>query len=491
MNGPIRHIAVFCGVTVMALLLRATWVQFVQGDTLANEPHNRRVRIEAFSQPRGDIIVGGEAITGSEATPGSDFLYKRVFKDGPLYAPVTGYFSQAQGATFLEGVYKDLLSGKDDRLYTGPLDALTGKKPRGGDVVTTIDPAAQKAAYKGLTDLNAKGAVVALDPRTGKILAMASTPSYDPSAFAGMSRKEGETFQKLDKDTDKPLSNRAIRETYPPGSTFKILTAAAALESGAVTDINASSGAPSPYQLPLSTTKIGSVVPDSQCDRVSLKTGLQWSCNNVFLDAALKTGKDKMRETAEKFGFNKEQFTPVRTAASAYPDKLDKPQTALTGMGQGSLASTPLQMAMVTAGLANNGKLMKPYMVEELRGADLSTVEKTEPEVLNQAVSEDTAKKVQEMMEYTVTDGTGDKVRIDGVTVGGKPGTAQHGADVRDERPYAWFVSYAKLKDGSSPVAVAVLVDPKDMSISRSDIAGGRLGAPIAKAVMKAVLDHQ
>lgn len=491
MNKPIKHIAVFVGVLVLALLLQATWVQFVRGDSLADDPHNRRVQIEAFSQPRGDIIVGGEAITGSEATPDSDFTYKRVFKDGPLYAPITGYFSQAQGATFLEGVHKDLLSGKDNRLYTGPLDMLTGKKPRGGDVVTTIDPAAQKAAYKGLTDLNAKGAVVALDPRTGKILAMASTPSYDPSVFAGMSAKEGETFQKLDKDKDKPLNNRATRETYPPGSTFKILTAAAALESGVVTDINASSGAPSPYQLPLSTTKIGSVVPDSQCDRVSMKTGMQWSCNNVFLDAALKTGKDTMRETAEKFGFNKEQFTPVRAVASAYPDTLDKPQTALTGMGQGSLASTPLQMAMVTAGLANNGKVMKPYMVDELRGADLSTIEKTEPEVLNQAVSEGTAKKVQEMMEYTVTDGTGDKVRIDGVTVGGKPGTAQHGADVRDERPYAWFVSYTKSKDGSSPVAVAVLVDPKDMSISRSDIAGGKLGAPIAKAVMKAVLDQQ
>ncbi|MFF0630567.1 peptidoglycan D,D-transpeptidase FtsI family protein [Streptomyces sp. NPDC004296] len=491
MNRPIRHIAVFSGFLVMALLLRATWLQFFKGDTLADDPHNRRVQIEAFSQPRGDIIVGGEAITGSEATPDSDLKYKRVFKDGPMYAPITGYFSQAQGATFLEGVHNDLLSGKDDRLYTGPLAALTGEKPQGGNVVTTIDPAAQKAAYKGLTDLNAKGAVVALDPRTGKILAMASTPSYDPSVFAGMSSKEGEVFQKLDKDKDKPLSNRAIRETYPPGSTFKILTAAAALESGAVTDIYASSGAPAPYQLPLSTTKIGNVVPDSQCDRVSMKTAMQWSCNNVFLDAALKTGRDKMRETAEKFGFNKEHFAPVRTVASDYPGELDKPQTALTGMGQGSLAGTPLQMAMVTAGLANNGKVMKPYMVDELRGADLSTVEKTEPEVLNQAVSEGTAKKVQEMMEYTVTDGTGDKVRIEGVTVGGKPGTAQHGADVRDERPYAWFVSYAKLPDGSSPVAVAVLVDPEDMDISRSDIAGGRLGAPIAKAVMKAVLDHQ
>ncbi|MFD9560967.1 peptidoglycan D,D-transpeptidase FtsI family protein [Streptomyces sp. NPDC059994] len=488
MNRPLRRIAVFCGVLTLALLVRATWVQFAQRDTLANHPDNRRVRIETFAQPRGNIIVGGAPITGSVATPGSDLKYKRVYQDGPMYAPVTGYLSQAQGATFLEGVHSDVLSGKDSRLLAGPLDMLTGVKPRGGDVITTIDPKAQKAAYKGLTDLKAKGAVVALDPRTGRILAMTSTPSYDPSVFAGISRKEGEVFKKLDQDKGKPLSNRALRETYPPGSTFKILTAAAALEHGTVTDINAPSGAPAPYRLPQSTTKIGNVVPNSLCDKVSLKTGLQWSCNNVFLDAALKTGNDRMRETAEKFGFNEEQFTPVRAVASGYPDKLDKPQTALTGMGQGSLTSTPLQMAMVTAGLANDGKVMKPYMVEELRGPDLSPLAKTRPEVLNRAVSEATAKKVQEMMEFTVTDGSGSKVKIEGVTVGGKPGTAQHGADVRDERPYAWFVSYAKQSDGTSPVAVAVLVDPEDMDISRDAIAGGRLGAPIAKAVMQAVL---
>lgn len=488
MNKTLRHAAVFCGVLMTSLLVWVTWLQTVRSDSLANHPHNRRVKIETFAQPRGDIIVGGESITGSEVTPGSDFTYKRVYKEGPMYAPITGYLSQAQGATFLEGVHGDVLSGKDSRLFAGPVDRLTGVKPRGGDVITTIDPKAQKAAYKGLTDLKAKGAVVALDPRTGRILAMASTPSYDPSVFAGISGREGEEFKRLDQDRDKPLSNRATRETYPPGSTFKILTAAAALEHGAVADINAPSGAPAPYRLPLSSTEIGNVVPNSQCDKVSMKTGMQWSCNNVFLDAALRTGKDRMRETAEKFGFNKEQFTPVRTVASGYPAELDKPQTALTGMGQGSVTSTPLQMAMVTAGLANNGTVMKPYMVEELRGPDLSVLERTQPEVLNRAVSETTAKKVQEMMEYTVSDGSGSKVKISGVTVGGKPGTAQHGADVRDERPYAWFVSYAKQSDGSSPVAVAVLIDPKDMDISRDDIAGGRLGAPIAKAVMEAAL---
>ncbi|MBF6056693.1 penicillin-binding protein 2, partial [Streptomyces eurocidicus] len=177
---------------------------------------------------------------------------------------------------------------------------------------------------------------------------------------------------------------------------------------------------------------------------------------------------------------------PVRAGESLYPKKLDRPQTALTGMGQGSLASTPLQIAMMTAGLANDGKLMKPYMVEELRGPDLGTLEKHKPEVMSQAVSADTARKVQTMMENTAEKGTGKAALIDGVTVGAKTGTAQHGVN-NEKLPYAWFVSYAKQGDGS-PVAVAVFIDPEGSDIDREDISGGKLAGPIAKKVMEAVL---
>ncbi|MFJ8314139.1 MULTISPECIES: peptidoglycan D,D-transpeptidase FtsI family protein [unclassified Streptomyces] len=495
MNRPLRHIAVFCGLLVLALLVRATWVQFVEANDLASDGNNRRVKIAAFANPRGNIIVGGAPITGSQESSG-DFKYKRTLKEGAMYAPITGYASQVIGTSLLEHIYDKVLSGRDDRLtFDRAKNILTGEKTRGGDVITTIDPKAQEAAYKGLTKINAKGAVVAIDPRSGRILALASTPSYDPSAFAGIF--DGDKFAELDKNENKPLSNRALRETYPPGSTFKILTAATALESGAVTDINASSGAVSPYQLPLSTTKISSDAGDAACDKVSMKRAMEISCNNVFLDAANKVGRDKMRETAEKFGLNSsfydKSFGDLAASKSLYPDKLDKPQTALTGMGQGSLTSTPLQMAVVTAALANDGKLMQPHLVDEVRGPDLSTIEKHEPKQLSQAVSASTAKKVQEMMEATATadDGSARKARIDGVTVGGKTGTAQHGANVREGRPYAWFVSYAKQADGTSPVAVAVFIDPKDMKdISRSEISGGKLGAPIAKAVMEAVLHN-
>ncbi|MEU2801430.1 penicillin-binding transpeptidase domain-containing protein [Streptomyces sp. NPDC006863] len=164
---------------------RATWIQFFTAETLAEHQTNRRLLIKEFAEPPGDIIVGGRPVTGSVKTPGSDLLYKRVYTDGPMYAPITGYLSQAQGATLLEGVHRDIFNGQDSRLRTEFLTTLTGKRPAGGDIITTIDPRAQKAAYRGLTDLGAKGTVVALDPRDGRVLAMASTPSYHPSAFAG------------------------------------------------------------------------------------------------------------------------------------------------------------------------------------------------------------------------------------------------------------------------------------------------------------------
>ncbi|MFJ3706113.1 MULTISPECIES: penicillin-binding protein 2 [Streptomyces] len=492
MNRPLRHIAIFCGLLMLALLIRTNWLQYAKSEELATHEHNRRVKITQFATPRGDIIVGGKAVTGSKLVEGTDFKYQRTFKQGPMYAPVTGYASQAQGMSLLEKTYDSILSGQDERFaFRHAKDILTGEERRGGGVVTTIVPKAQEVAYKDLTELDARGAVVALEPSTGKVLALVSTPSYDPSVFAGNSFKEGDKFQALIDEKSKPLANRPLRETFPPGSTFKILTAAAALEHGVIDDVDAPTEAVSPYPLPLSTKTISSEAGDAACNKASLKVAMQFSCNNVFLDAALKVGDQGMRETAEKFGFNEDvysdAFGDMLATKSLYPDKLDKPGTALTGMGQGSLTSTPMQMAMVTAALANNGKLMQPYIVDKLVGPDLTTLEEHEPQLKSDAVSEETAKKIQEMMEFTAKEGSAKRALIDGVTVGGKTGTAQRGNDVTKEVPYGWFVSYGKKADGQS-VAVAVFIDPTAMDISRSDISGGGLGGPIARNVMKAVL---
>jgi peptidoglycan glycosyltransferase len=488
-NKPLRRIAIFCGLLILTLLIRDNWLQYVKADELATDDDNRRVNIARYSIPRGNIIVDGKPITGSVENKSGDYKYKRTWVNGPMWAPVTGYSSQAFGANQLEKLEDGILTGTDDRLFfRNTLDMLTGKDREGGSVVTTLNAAAQRAAFEGLGDK--KGAVAAIEPSTGKILALVSTPSYDPSKFAGTSGDDEKAWKAVQKENnpDDPMLNRALREVYPPGSTFKVVTAAAALEEGVVSGIDDKTDTPDPYQLPDTRTDLTN--QHGECKNASLKYALMVSCNTVFAKLADSVGNDKMIEQAEKFGFNeKELDTPVRAAESIYPED-NRPQNAMDGIGQASNRATPLQMAMVAAAIANDGKLMKPYMVDQLKAANLDTIETTEPEELSQAVSGETAQKLQEMMEAVVNDpqGTGGKAKVDGATVGGKTGTAQHGLN-NSEKPYAWFISYAKLDDGSSPVAVAVIVE--DGAANRDDISGGGLAGPIARDVMQAVVDSK
>ncbi|MET7657052.1 MULTISPECIES: penicillin-binding protein 2 [unclassified Streptomyces] len=487
MNKPLRRIAIFCGLLVLTLLLRDNYLQYVKADSLASDTKNRRVNITRYSTPRGDIIVDGKAITGSVETSG-DYKFKRTWSNGPMWAPVTGYSSQAFGANQLERLEDGILSGNDDRLFfRNTLDMITGKEKEGGSVVTTLNAAAQKAAYQGLG--NKKGAVAAIEPSTGKILALVSTPSYDPSKFAGSSDADAEAWNAVQKknNPDDPMLNRALRETYPPGSTFKVVTAAAALENGEVSDIDEKTATPDPFKLPQSSTKLTN--EHGACENATLRYALMVSCNTVFAKMADNVGNEKMIEQAEKFGFNEPELdTPVRAAESVYP-KDNAPQNALDGIGQGSNRATPLQMAMVASAVANDGKLMKPYMVDQIL-TNLDPLDTTEPQQLSQAISAKTAQALQEMMQTVVEDpqGTGGKAKISGVKVGGKTGTAQHGLN-NSEKPYAWFISYAKLSDGSAPVAVAVVVE--DGAANRGDITGGGLAGPIARNVMKAVIDSK
>ncbi|MFF8511539.1 peptidoglycan D,D-transpeptidase FtsI family protein [Streptomyces sp. NPDC015492] len=484
MNKPLRRVAIFCGLLILALLLRDNWIQFVRADELNTHASNKRVQIERYANVRGNIIVDGKPITGSVDSKDPFYKFKRTYLDGPMWAPVTGYASQAYDANQIEKIEDGILTGNDDRLFFDrTLAMFTGEKKKGGDVVTTLNGAAQKAAFEGLGDKT--GAVVAIEPSTGKILALASTPSYDPSSFAGYSAKDEKAWVALEKDKNKPKQNRAIREIYPPGSVFKVVTAAAALENGKVKDIDAKTDTPDGWKIPLSNREM--INHAQGCANASLKRALDISCNSVFAKLGDDVGVEKMNEMAEKFGFNAEQFTPVRSSASVYDKKADRGGNALSSIGQFNTATTPLQMAMVTAAIANDGKLMKPYMIDELRAPNVDLLKKTEPEEMSRPVSQENAQLLQEMMESVVTNGTGGNadLNMDGVKVGGKTGTAQHG-DKNAKRPYAWFISYAKTAEGS-PVAVAVIVEDS-AGTSREDISGGGLAAPIAKAVMKAVL---
>ncbi|WDM11306.1 penicillin-binding protein 2 [Streptomyces lavenduligriseus] len=491
MNKPLRRIAIFCGLLVLTLLLRDNYLQYVRADSLKDDPKNRRVTIARYANPRGDIIVGGDPITGSTETSKSglnDLKYKRTYKNGPMWAPVTGYASQAFGATQLESIEDGILTGNDDRLFfRKTLDMITGKEQQGGNVVTTLNAAAQKAAFDGLKKQGGKGAVVALEPSTGKILALASYPSYDPSSFAGNTDDDAAAWKKLQKkyNPDDPMLNRALRETYPPGSTFKVVTAAAALENGKYTSADERTETPLPWIMPGTRTELKNE-GNIPCENATMRVALQFSCNTVFGKIGSDLGNDKMLEEAKKFGFDSEQFTPVRATASVFSDDMNQSQTALSSIGQYNTAATPLQMAMVASAVANDGKLMKPYMVDTLQSSNLDEVAKTEPEELSRPLSPKNAQILQDMMQTVVEKGTGTNARINGVKVGGKTGTAQHGVE-NSENPYAWFISYAKLPDGSSPVAVAVVVE--DESANRDDISGGGLAAPIAKNVMEAVVN--
>ncbi|MFD8808857.1 peptidoglycan D,D-transpeptidase FtsI family protein [Streptomyces sp. NPDC059597] len=482
MNKTIRHASVFALLLVLGLLLRATWVQFYEGKALADDNDNRRNAIATYSRPLGDIIVAGKAVTGSARTKG-DLAYKRSYKHGELYAAVTGYASQAYAPTQLEGVYADLLNGTDNRLTT-MMDTITGRRADPGDVVTTIDPDVQKAGYAALGDK--KGGAVAIDPKTGKILAMVSTPSYDPGQLTD-ANTAGSAWVRLTKDPDKPLTNRGMRQPLPPGSTFKLVVASAALEDGLYSDVDQRTTSPEPYIMPGTSRPLPNESASAPCENASIRVALQYSCNNVFGKLAVDLGQDKVRAMAEKFGFNSEKLdVPARAYTSVYPSKMDKAQTALSGIGQFDVTATPLQMAMVSAAMANDGKLVSPHMVSQLTSGDGDLLKDYDGDAgTKRIVSARTAEQLRSAMETVVRDGTGRNALIDGVTVGGKTGTAQHGEN-NSGTPYAWFTSYGKSDATGKEVAVAVMVEQSNAA--RGEVSGNGLAAPVARAMMTAAL---
>ncbi|MFD3681894.1 penicillin-binding transpeptidase domain-containing protein [Streptomyces sp. NPDC058613] len=480
MNKTIRRASVFCLLLVLALLVRVTWVQAYQGQALADDKNNRRNLIGQYENPLGNIIVGGEAVTGSTETGGKDFGYKRTYTDGPLYAPVTGYSSQAFGTSMLEGVYKNVLNGSDSRLKT-MMDMLTNKRAAPGDVLTTIDKDVQKAGFDALQ--GKQGAAVAIDPATGQILGIVNNPSFDPGRIAGANDKEAWT--ELSADQGKALENVALRKPQAPGSTFKLVTLAAAIENGLVTDIDTPTGIKAPYTIPGTRTDLPSEAPAEMCNNVSARVALRLSCNNVFAELAHRLGQDKMRAMAEKFGFNTQIDTPVRTnPPSSYPSaKMSVDQVAQTGIGQFDVQATPLQMAMVTAAVENGGKLVAPHMVSQVTDANGNVLESFKDRKSEQVMKGKTASMLREAMKTVVSEGGGKPAQVSGAEVGGKTGTAQRGVN-NSLSPLAWFTSYGKLN--GKQIAVAVVIENSDTD--RSEIGGGKLAAPIAQKMMQAWL---
>lgn len=482
MNNPIRRLAVIVTAMFCALFMATTWIQFVQAKELRDKPGNRRTLLASYARDRGAILVGGESVATSEKTD-DELKYLRSYPKGDTYSHVTGYYSFVYGSGGgLESAANDTLTGESDQLFYRRLgDLVTGRQPTGVSLELTIDPRAQEAAEKGLG--NQRGAVVALDPKTGAVLAMVSHPEYDPNTLAGHdSASVTRAWKRLNADPTTPLANRAIAgNLYPPGSVFKVVTAAAALSSGRFAPDTV---VPGPKVLALPQTTSGLVNDwNGACDsgQVTLTRALEKSCNTAFGWLGMQLGGQAVRDQANKFGFGQPLAIPMTVTPSSVPAQLNPPQEAQSAIGQYDVRVTPLQVAMIAAGVANKGSVMKPYLVKQTRGADLEVINQTAPQQLSQAVSPDVASALTTMMEKVVESGTGTRAQISGTQVAGKSGTAQHGSGTD---PHAWFMSFAPADDPK--VAVAVVVE--DGGNAGSEAAGGTLSAPIARDVMKAVI---
>ncbi|GAA2457001.1 penicillin-binding transpeptidase domain-containing protein [Streptomyces mauvecolor] len=483
MTRYIRRAAAFCLVLLVALLVNAARIQVFGADALDSHPANRRMMIARYHQPRGAIVVDGESVTGSRDS-GQQLRYERTYTYGPLYASVTGYASQTYGTTLIENAEDPVLSGTSPLLPVFPLwHGLTGGRQSGGRAVTTIRASMQRAAYDGLA--GRKGAVAAIEPSTGRILALVSSPSYDPGVLSGTGRSVANAWRRLTSDPSQPMLNRAIRQTYPPGSAFKIVTAAAALDAGLITDVEAPTDTPDPYVLPNSLTTLPN--EPSGCGGASLAYAVTVSCNTVMARVGLKVGLAHMVDAVQRFGFNDPLLRiPSRVAKSNFDTRMSPDQLALSSIGQFDTTATPLQMAMVSAAVANGGELKYPYLVDHTTTSAGTTVSTTRPRTYQQAMYPATAQQLQQMMIDVVRSGTGTVAAIPGATVGGKTGTAQNGVG-NVGSPYAWFISWAQA-DGADRPAVAVAVVVEDASAKRGDISGGGDAAPIARAVMEAAL---
>ncbi|MEV5497820.1 penicillin-binding protein 2 [Nonomuraea fuscirosea] len=485
MNRTLKRAAVACLAMFALLMVNVNIIQAVRAENLQSDSRNQRNFFERYAIERGRITAGGKVIAQSVDTGNKEFRFIRKYPDAKLYAHVTGFFSP-ESADAIEATENKLLDGSSaDLLLRRSIDLFTGEPTRGANVDLTINPKAQKAAYDALRQSGKRGALVALDPKTGGILAMVSLPTYDPTELSGTNK--GKVFSRYDelaKDKDQPLLNRAIGQTYAPGSTFKVVTAAAFLEDdssrGPDTTVEA------PQRLPLPNTNIS--LPNyggAACGsgQVTLVYALEKSCNTPFGSIGMELGYDKMKEQTEKFGMGEPIAVPMPVAQSDFGKKEDQAAVAMASIGQRSNRMTPLQMAMIAAGIANDGTVMKPYLVNKITDSKGDELDAADPQELTTAVSSGTAGKLRDMMVSVVSNGTANLAQVPGVQVAGKTGTAETSDG---KPPHAWFISFAPAEDPK--VALAVIVESGAASVG-AEATGGHTAAPIAKAVLEAVLN--
>lgn len=467
MNKSIRGVAMLVGLMFIALLVNVTVSYWVRTDDLVNDPRNTRVRDEQFGGPRGPILAANTPIVQNVETGSRPYAYQRQYLDGPLYAPVTGYYSYIYGRSGLEQHYNAELIGQADSQFTQRvLDTLAGRTPQGGQVQTTIQPRAQQAAWDALA--GREGAVVAIDYTTGAILAWVSTPSYDVSQLASLDfPATQQAWEQFTTDPARLMNDRATKEIQAPGSTFKLVVAAAALAEGYTPQTMVDT--PAALPLPQSTRSLPNLAACGNTQK-SLDEALTLSCNTTFANIGMALGADKVRAQAEAFGFNSSFGGDVGSATSNFPTQLGQAELAMSSIGQFEVAATPLQMAVVAGAIANKGTVMEPYVVQEVRNSNQRVLTSTTPTQRGQAMTAANAATLQEMMTHVVQRGTGTQAQISGMTVGGKTGTAE---TTTGGPSHSWFAGFIAEKH----VAVAVYLAEETTTTA----------TPVARAVMEAV----
>jgi len=486
---PLRRLGVAVIVMIGLLLANIAYTQVIKADDYRADPNNKRTLVAEYSRQRGQITAAGGVVLARSDPVNDQYQYQRVYPGAEVYANLTGYYSMRYGPTGLERNQNDILSGESPELIAGQLsDLITGRDPRGGNVELNVVPAVQQAAYSAMTEKNYVGAVVAIEPSSGKILAMVSTPSYDPNPLASHSDEvQRQAYNALVNANPSPLVNRAIGAVYPPGSTFKLVIAAAALQNG-YTPQTPVTGEPT-INLPGTGGATLSNFGGETCGNgggadVPLTEALAFSCNTAFAQVAMAVGAGPIRQQAAALGVD---GNPVDIGMDVVGSRLgDVPDTAAlaqTGIGQRDVAVTPFQMAWVTATIANGGDRMVPHLIAKTTKPDLSVISQTSPESLGQAIPIPVADQIRDMMieSEKQTLGSGS---ISGLTIASKTGTAEHGTDPKNTPPHTWYTAFAPADNPK--VAVAVMVENGgDLGL---DATGSKVAAPIGRSVIAAAL---
>ncbi|KGA13842.1 cell division protein FtsI [freshwater metagenome] len=482
MNRELKRVSVVMLIMFLALFAAATVIQVAQADSLASDGRNTRTLYDSFRAQRGPIMAG-ETVLAQSVPVDDDFRFLRQYSSPLVYAPVTGFFTLNQGLSGIELSENSYLTGSNSSQFLEQLNSiLTGRPTQGAAVTLTIRPDVQQAAWDALG--NYQGAVVVTEVATGKILAMVSKPSFDPNLLAGHNFEAViEYYNALDNDPAQPLINRPIGALDPPGSTFKLVTAAALLESGLYTP---ESTVENRARLPLPGTDVEIRNSDGKTcgpgDQVTLFTAVSLSCNVPLAEFGMALGYKPIVDMAKKFGFNQTFDVPMTSARSYIPQVMDEPQTALAAFGQFDVRATPLQVALVSAAIANGGVEMYPTLIEGITASDLRPISSFTPREYSRPISAETAAQLTAMMQASVSNGAATNASIENVSVAGKTGTAENGPD----EPYTlWFTGFAPA-DSEPKYAITVVVE-NGGGMGTTGY-GNLIAAPIARAVLEAVL---